>query len=188
MRAVAIWPWRPALLSRSMSTPMRSTPAASARAATTGSFVINVKRNSSPKRAIGHGSKNVRNFHGAGRQSPIVRPRMIVQEIDDVDVSGGFPALVAQAVPDAGRHDDHHGANSPHAHDVSRAFGRRCVAAVPQCHLDVAAYADKMIDLLGRRMEVGDGARVELHPIHLTNRDPRDRPVGTKNLGHEAAA
>lgn len=61
------------------------------------------------KRPIGScRSKDARNLRGASRQAPIVRVFIVV--LNNVDIPCGGPALVTQAVPDLGRHDDHHSA------------------------------------------------------------------------------
>ena len=108
-------------------------------------------RNSSPKRPI-WGQENVRNFRRSRCQAPIVGHFVVIQRVDNIDVSRRFAALVAQAVPDAGRHDDHHGSNGSNSHDFSSAFSSGAVSTIPERELDVAADGDKMIDLLGVSM------------------------------------
>src|SRR5688572_10671302 len=87
---------------------MRCTPARSASSANAGSSVSSVSVNVSPKdTAIRPSLQDVGHAGNPGLYSPVVGILVVVGLVEDVDVAGGFGALVPESMPDVRRDDDH---------------------------------------------------------------------------------
>ena len=101
------------------------------------------------------------------REAKIIGILVVVCFINDINVSGGFAAFIAQAMPDQRRHDHHDGSRSANSDDLSGALRGRRVPTVPEYKLDVATDPDKVVDLTRMGVPISDGAGMAIMR-HLT--------------------